>query len=367
MILAGHIESPESVFWLIHHTKAADGRVVLDRVELECPVSSERYSSLASMISALLSHNTINVPIYAAVFSVPGIVRDRGRSAQIQRPAWGNTSAQAIAEVLPAPVPVVFLNDMEAMGYGVFSETAASSERRFIELTSCGVQPLRRTVGGLSMVLLTVGGGFGQSFWSWNEETNDFDVLPSEGGHTDFAPRTDVEMDFYQFLRNNTPNEPISYERVLSANGLTDLYRFFSIKNAANASQARLSAGAIVEASNKQEDTVASEAVAFFASVLGAEAGNTALQYLPEGGVYIAGGIVPAMLPSLQRSAEFTNAFCFKEGAFRSYTATVPVFVIEDAHVCLRGASVRAIPLLTRGFWVHKQQKSEQQKTGENK
>lgn len=355
MILAGNVDVPKAFLRIVNHEKDEHGKNRLSNVVAEAVIESSGQDSLAGMVREFLSTNAQFGPIYSVIISVNGPVGEKGAVANIQRPAWGRTKAAEIAEVLPAAVPVIFLNDMEAMGYGVFSGGSGDDAPETERLSPGKAVEYQSEKELVSKVLFTVGGGFGQAFWVWNPRRNDFDVFASEGGHSDFAPRNDIEIQLLTFLLTRNSGQPVSYEQVLSAGGIEAIYDFLSSRKQAANDKDNQGANEIISRSDNNTDATAVEAVDLFCEVLGAEAGNAALRYRPTRGVYLAGGLVPALLPSLRRG-KFMDGFLFKEGIFAEENGKVPVTVTYDKSVSLRGAAARGLPLLTRGYWVYRRQ-----------
>ena len=191
-----------------------------------------------------------------------------------------------------------------------------------------------------NMAVLAAGTGWGEGFLVGS--AGGYIPFPSEGGHVDFAPRDDREMRLHAFLRGKYGR--VSMERVLSGPGLHDIYRFLleEEKMEEESGIAGEVAGgepqrAIVRIGVAGGPGTCAETLRIFCSLYGAEAGNLALHYLATGGVYLAGGIAPAILPALRRG-EFLSAFLDK-GRMRSLLSRVPVVVILDPAAPLLGAA----------------------------
>jgi glucokinase len=191
-----------------------------------------------------------------------------------------------------------------------------------------------------NMAVLAAGTGLGEGFLVGSGAG--YVPLASEGGHVDFAPRDEREMRLHAFLR--AKHGRASVERVLSGPGLHDVYRFLREveRVAEEPGVAAEVAGrepqrAIVRHGLAGGAGACAETVRIFCSIYGAEAGNLALQYLATGGVYLGGGIAPAILPALRRG-EFISAFLDK-GRMRNLLTRVPVIVILDPAAPLLGAA----------------------------
>ena len=169
--------------------------------------------------------------------------------------------------------------------------------------------------------------------------------MASEGGHADFAPRTDREIELLRMLRAEYGRAEV--EHVLSGPGLVHVHRFTHGPEACAALRQVAPddrAAAISQAAMTVQCPACVETLAIFVGVYGAEAGNLAVRGLATAGVYLGGGIAPKILPLL-RSATFLDAFRDK-GAMSELVSQVPVHVIVNAEAGLLGAAVYAQALL---------------------
>lgn len=194
-----------------------------------------------------------------------------------------------------------------------------------------------------NMAVLSAGTGLGEGFLVGCG--SGYVPLASEGGHVDFAPRDEREMRLHAFLR--AKHGRVSVERVLSGPGLHDVYRFLREEEgmAEEPGIAAEAAGgepqrAIVRHGLAGGPGACAETLRIFCSLYGAQAGNLALHYLATGGIYLGGGIAPAILPALRRG-EFLSAFLDK-GRMRNLLSRVPVTVILDPAAPLLGAAAYA-------------------------
>jgi glucokinase len=168
-----------------------------------------------------------------------------------------------------------------------------------------------------------------------------FRVIASEGGHCDFAPRNDTEIGLLRFLLER--HRRVSVERVVSGPGLCNVYAFVVGTGLAPErpdTRARLDAGegaaVIGERALAGDDAACMRAVELFLDVYGAEAGNLALKVLPKGGLYVAGGVAPRLLPKL-REGRFLEAFRTK-GRMSPLLEATRVSVVTNTRVGLFGA-----------------------------
>lgn len=196
---------------------------------------------------------------------------------------------------------------------------------------------------GGSIGVIAPGTGLGEAFLTWDGAK--YHAHPSEGGHTDFGPSNDIELEMLRYLMKKVDH--VSYEWVCSGMGIPNIYAF--LKDGSYASEPDWLAEAlgktddptpvIVNAALDQnvECLLCRLTLEIFVSVLGAEAGNLALKVLATGGVYLGGGIPPRILPML-KSGRFMDAF-MRKGRFEKLLRRMPVRVILNAKAGLVGAA----------------------------
>jgi glucokinase len=237
---------------------------------------------------------------------------------------------------------VLLVNDFHAAALGV---TALDPD----ELVALGGDV--RVPNG-PMAVLGAGTGLGQAFLLWSAAENRYQVVASEGGHVDLAARTPLEHGLVAFLTGKYGR--VSCERVLSGKGLVDAFLFLSEEPAcrgliraetaaALAAPGNDPAAAISQRALAGTDPVCEMALALFCSVLGAVAGNLGLMVLATGGVFVAGGIAPRVLPFLQRGG-FREAF-ERKGRLHTLVERMPAYVVTHAQPGLLGAATIAAGL----------------------
>jgi glucokinase len=191
------------------------------------------------------------------------------------------------------------------------------------------------------------GTGLGEAFLAWSPGENRYQVIPSEGGHVDFTPRTPLENALFNYLSGRYGR--VSFERVLSGGGIADTFAFLSGEPACRPLVREETRAAIVtedpaavvtRQALSGADPVCVIAMNIFISVLGGLAGNLALTMLASGGVYIAGGIAPRIAPLL-KSGPFRESFESK-GRMQPLVAKIPAFLVVNPDLGLLGAMVQA-------------------------
>ncbi|MEC4749693.1 glucokinase [Methylomicrobium sp. Wu6] len=225
---------------------------------------------------------------------------------------------------------VRLLNDLEATAWGILDLPAVD----FVTLN-----PDSEPRPGNSAIL-AAGTGLGEAIVAWDGEKHQ--VLASEGGHSDFAPGSKQELALLQFLWEKYPGH-VSYERLLSGEGLINIYQFLKTVGHAPAQpgieqQMREydPAAVIGDAGVAGADALSVAALSLFCRIYGAEAGNLALKCLPYAGVYLAGGIAAKILPVITRG-DFMDGYLAK-GRYRAALEQIPVKVCINQEVGLLGA-----------------------------
>jgi glucokinase len=289
--------------------------------------AAKEYSGLEEIVKEFLGPQKVT----AACFGVPGPVRN-GRLRLTNLP-W-TLDSHELSDNLGI-THVFLINDLEANGYGV------------AELSADQIYTLSE--GDASQIgnraLIAAGTGLGEALLIWNGRIHT--PHPSEGGHADYAPRNEDEIDLLRFLKQKY-NGRISYERVISGMGLTSIYEFLrdvrgmeeSPKVAESIAAAADPNTVITELALAAKSEICEKALDMFVSAYGAEAGNMALKLLSVGGVYVGGGIAPRILEKL-KDGTFMKAFTDK-GRLSQLLINMPVRVILDSRAALLGAAAYA-------------------------
>lgn len=183
-----------------------------------------------------------------------------------------------------------------------------------------------------SIAIVGAGTGLGEAFVL--PDRGRWRVIASEGGHADFGPNGAVQRELHAFLEELYGR--VSYERVVSGIGLSDVYRFFVQRSGAGLPENEIPAEEIARLA-AEGDARANASLDLFVDAYGAEAGNAALKVLARGGVYLAGGIAPRHLDRF-RSGRFMRAFT-RKGRFSDLMLQFPVRLITEHRVGLIGAA----------------------------
>jgi glucokinase len=191
---------------------------------------------------------------------------------------------------------------------------------------------------GASRALLAAGTGLGEGILFW--DGNRYKVVPSEGGHSDFSPRTDQQIELLKFMRHRYPQ--VSWELILSGRGFRTLHEFIapSVKHPIFEDPDADPAPFITKSGLDRSCPVCVETLDLWTTIYGAEAGNLALKVLALGGVYVAGGIAVKILPKM-KDGTFFNAFKDK-WHFEKMLLDVPVSIVLNESAPLIGAAYEA-------------------------
>jgi glucokinase len=301
------------------------------------PVAHAEYpsagqSSLAAIVRRFRA--TTDLPIERACFAVAGPVI--AARAKITNLPWVLVEAELAEELGLTSVRLV--NDLEAIGRAVPTLTPDDLHT---------INPGAPVAGG-TIAVIAPGTGLGEAFLTW--DVSRYVAHPSEGGHGDFAPTTALEIGLLQDLMQQFDH--VSVERVCSGNGIANLYEYLrrSGRFAESPEVAALIAGDgdpvhhISEAGLRrpEPDELCAATLELFVSILAAEAGNLALGVLATGGVYLAGGIPPRILPAIEEG-RFMRSFV-RKGRLRELLTRLPVHVVMR-RAALLGAALYGLEL----------------------
>ncbi len=299
---------------------------------------SAKYPGLIPIVKEFVGSLGSAGRVAGACFAIAGPVKD-GVSETPNLP-WV-IRASELGETLDV-AGVKLINDFAAVGWGI--PHLGSADLATLQAGS--------PVAHGPIAYLGAGTGLGQGFMIWDERTRGYQVLPSEGGHGDFAARDEIEIAILEHLARR--HGRVSYERVISGMGLVNIYRALVEElGRAEAPDVRDEmerddpAAVISRRGLAGSDATCAESLDRFVAIYGAETGNLALRVLATGGVFVAGGIAPKIVERL-RQGGFMRAFNDK-GRLSGLTSTIPVHVVLNTQVGLLGAAACAARGLNKG------------------
>lgn len=302
----------------------------------EAVFPSREHASFEDIARPFLARTDVAAPA-VAVLGIAGPVKDR--AATVTNLPW-KLDERVLAKRLGI-ARVILVNDLVVAARGCLHVAPKSQ---------IGLTPNKPAPKGKNLAVIAAGTGLGEARLIWNGSRHL--ALATEGGHTDFGPISPLQIELWHFLSNRFPDH-VSYERILSGNGLGALYDFFSSRASGREPRAitkRLAQedrnAVISELGLAREHRPAALAVDLFASVYGAEAGNLVLREMALGGIFITGNIGRHIVPA--RSELFLDAFR-KKGRLSAMLADVPVTVVTDPLVGVQGALAMAKEIIDEG------------------
>lgn len=271
------------------------------------------YADFASLIAAYLQQLTEPAPRYACLAIAGPLLDNIGTLTNI---GW-RVDGDALAQQFKFD-HIQLINDFGALAYSV---PFLSNDEIFT------LRNAKSTSGPISVA--GAGTGFGAALLVPNG--SDWDLVATEGGHVSFAPTTRREQQVWEFLRGY--EQHVSVEHILSGNGIVTLYRALSDNPNATITAAEISEHALADS-----DPLCSATLELFCEIFGSVAGNIALTHGARGGIYLGGGILPKILPLLQRS-QFIERFDSK-GIMSNYVKALSIRLITSEYPALKGAAM---------------------------
>jgi len=332
VILAGDIGGTKTLLALVDAERGPARPVVQARYV------SEDHPSLEAMVARFLrDHGVAGREPRGASFAVAGPVS--GGRVQPTNLPWEELSEAGLASSLGLDW-VTLLNDLQAVALGI----TASSDAGFVTLAA------GRPVAGAPMAVIAPGTGLGEAFLTWDGggEVGEWAAHPSEGGHTDFAPGDELELELLRHLQGRLGH--VSYEQVCSGVGVPNLYDFLAWLEPGEEPPAAAAALATAEDRTRAIVDLGTGAspvsarcqavVSLFVRILGAEAGNLVLTVLATGGLYITGGLAKAVRNELA-AGPFLERMRAK-GRLSHLVEEVPVTLVTSP-AALTGAAVAGL------------------------
>lgn len=310
-IVAGDIGGTKVLLQLVDVSQA--GRLVSAEERYE----SKEYATFDAMLKAFFDAHVAG-PVAAACFAVAGPVF--GDHAEVTNLTW-KMDATALAKAFSIG-RVSLINDFYAVALGV--PILAHGDSVVLNAGS------RVNFGPIA--ILGAGTGLGQA--NLVHEGAKWNVVPSEGGHADFAPQDEEQTRL--FLSLHAKFGHVSWERLLSGAGLVNIHNFLTGEERPYDESLPMEIAKALAAG----DAVAARTFALFVDIYGAEAGNMALRLLARGGVYLAGGVAAKNIEQFT-DGRFMQAF-LRKGRFQHILADIPVNLITNPKVGLLGAAEMA-------------------------
>jgi glucokinase len=286
---------------------------------------SQQHDGLAGILAHFIK--TEGIPVHSACLGVAGPVR--GGRSKISNLPWV-IDAREVAKQLRLN-SVGLLNDLEAYAYGIDGLDSAD----FISLS----EGSEDAEGNRAVISAKTGLGMAGLYWDGFRHH----PFACEGGHADFAPRNDLQMELLAYLQKKYGR--ISCERILSGPGIKNIYDFLRDTNKAEEPEwlrTEMAAAPdppalISQTALAGKAAICDQALTIFVSVFGAETGNCALHYMTTGGIFIGGSIAAKIVPKM-KDPVFLESFLDK-GRMEAILKDMPVKIVANDDCGLIGAA----------------------------
>lgn len=229
--------------------------------------------------------------------------------------------------------PVYIINDLESTAYGLMG------------LKDSDLVVLNEGAPGSkgNIAVIAPGTGLGEAGMYWDGQYHH--PFASEGGHSDFGPRSTTHIQLYNYLHHKLGGH-VSWERVVSGMGIDNIYDFLKEKKEMEepawlAEEMQGKDRPAIISAHAGDCPICSETMALFFSFLAIESANLVLKYKATGGLFIGGGIIRKNMQNLHKKA-FMKDFC-NSGRLSPLLEEVPVTIILNDKTALLGAAYYAI------------------------
>ncbi len=331
-LLAGDIGGTKTILRLVEVTEVTLTEKSLQTAK-EAQYISANFPDLVPIVQQFLGEDFPAPEI--ACFAIAGPVINN--TSNLTNLSWVLDAERLQTELDIKKVNLI--NDFAANSFGILGLKAADIHT---------LQP-GEVKQDAPIAVIGAGTGLGEGFLI--PQGNKYQVFPSEGGHSDFAPRNQLEIQLLKYLQHKFEVQHISVERVVSGQGIVSIYQFlrdrsYTAESSEIGKKIRLweqkseptidPAAIISQAAFKGSDRLCEKTMQMFVEAYGAEAGNLAIKLLSYGGIYIAGGIAAKILPLMQDGL-FLNALKDK-GRVSSLLDKIPVHIVLNPQVGLLGS-----------------------------
>ena len=329
MILAGEIGAT--------NTRLAAFETEGNRLQLvvEKIYASQSRAGLSEILTEFI--RTEGIPVDSACFGVAGPVR--GGRCKISNLSWTHDAKELSTQLRLNSVGL--LNDLEAYAYGI----DALGDSDFVTLN----EGSEEAEGNRAVVSARTGLGVAGMYWDGRRHR----PFACEGGHTDFAPRNDLEVELLRYLKKRDGGR-ISYERIVSGPGIKNIYDFLRDSGTTpepdwlkkEIDGASDTPAVISRAALEHKAPICEQVLSIFVSVYGAQTGNCALTFMTSGGIFIGGSIAAKILPKMKEPI-FMEAFLDK-GRMAHLLEDMPVKIVLNDDAGILGAA--RYTLIQRAF-----------------
>jgi len=265
--------------------------------------------------------------VHSACLGVAGPVR--GGRSKISNLPWIIDSLEVAKQLKLNSVGL--LNDLEAYAYGI----DALESKDFVSLS----EGSEDADGNRAVISARTGLGMAGLYWDGFRHH----PFACEGGHADFAPRNNLEMELLGYLQKKYGH--ISCERILSGPGIKNIYDFLRDTRKSDEPdwlRKQIDAAAdppalISQLASEGKAPICDQALTIFVSVFGAETGNSALRFMSTGGIFVGGSIAAKIVPKM-KDPVFMQSFLDK-GRMETLLKDMPVKIVVNDDCGIIGAA----------------------------
>ena len=337
LLLVGDIGGTKTILRLV----SIDDRDRSFETVYESTYVSKDFPDLVPMVQKFLTLQDTPKPTVACLAIAGPVVNNTSNLTNL---SWILQSDRLERELELKKVSLI--NDFTANSYGVLG------------LKDDDILTLQPGELEVSYPIAIIGAGTGLGEGFLIPQGKKHQAFSSEGGHTDFAPRNSDEIELLQYLQKKLKVEHISVERVVSGQGIVNIYQYLRDTNFAPESseigdkirsweqqeEKKIDPAAVIsQAALQNSDRLCQKTMEMFVEAYGAETGNLALKFLSYGGIYIAGGIAAKILP-LMKKERFLSAFKEK-GRMTPLMNKMPIHIVLNPQVGVIGSILYALSL----------------------
>ena len=301
-----------------------NGKMVL---QLEETYTTNHHNSLTEIILDFIKKNNFEKPDRISIGAAGPVVNGTCHTTNIKF----KIDVTELSRDLQID-KVYLINDLEATAFGM-----TEMDDEFMVTMRNG----NPSIGG-HIAILAPGTGLGEACLFWDGKY--LRPMPSEGGHSEFAPRTDVEFELVKFLQK-TYGEIIVWERLVSGPAIYKIYEF--LRDVKGYEEQAWLTQKLAEA--KDKSAVISEtamsglcstcvlAMEMLVDFMARRANNMVLNYKATGGLILAGGIPPRIYNFINKD-KIEESF-LKCDEMEPLLAGIPIYLNLNSKTALYGAA----------------------------
>ena len=301
-----------------------NGKMVL---QLEETYTTNHHNSLTEIILDFIKKNNFEKPDRISIGAAGPVVNGTCHTTNIKF----KIDVTELSRDLQIN-KVYLINDLEATAFGM-----TEMDDEFMVTMRNG----NPSIGG-HIAILAPGTGLGEACLFWDGKY--LRPMPSEGGHSEFAPRTDVEFELVKFLQK-TYGEIIVWERLVSGPAIYKIYEFLrDVKGyeeqawlTQKLAKAKDKSAVISETAMSGLCTTCVLAMEMLVDFMARRANNMVLNYKATGGLILAGGIPPRIYNFINKD-KIEESF-LKCDEMEPLLAGIPIYLNLNSKTALYGAA----------------------------